>query len=63
MQETQAQSLGWKDPLKKEVATHSRERSFLERGAWWTSVQRVTEESDTNNNIMHKFKTCFGITQ
>ena len=23
MQETQVQSLGWEDPLKKEVATHS----------------------------------------
>ena len=23
MQETQVQSLGWKDPLEKEVATHS----------------------------------------
>ena len=35
----------------------------MERGAWWTSVHRVSKESDTNNNIMHKFKTCFGITQ
>ena len=24
MQETQAQSLGWEDPLEKEMATHSR---------------------------------------
>ena len=24
MQETQVQSLGWKDPLEKEMATHSR---------------------------------------
>jgi len=23
MQETQVQSLGWKDPLEKEIATHS----------------------------------------
>ena len=23
MQETQVQSLGWEDPLKKEIATHS----------------------------------------
>ena len=36
----------------------------VERGAWWTTVHRVTKESDTNsNNRMHKFKTCFGITQ
>ena len=36
----------------------------MERGAWWTTVHRVTKESDTNNNNrMHKFKTRFGITQ
>ena len=37
-------------------------QNSMERGAWWTSVHRVTKESDTNNT-MHKFKTCFGITQ
>ena len=33
MQETQVQSLGWKDPLEKEVATHS---SILTWGLPWT---------------------------
>ena len=33
MQETQVQSLGWKDPLEKEVATHS---SILAWGSPWT---------------------------
>ena len=29
MQETQVQSLGWKDPLEKEMATHSITLDFL----------------------------------
>ena len=35
MQETQAQSLGWDDPLKKEIAPHSSilpEKSYGQRG-------------------------------
>ena len=37
MQETQVQSLGWEDPLEKEMATHSR---IFAWGIPWT------EESD-----------------
>ena len=33
MQETWVQSLGWKDPLEKEIATHS---SILARRIPWT---------------------------
>ena len=33
MQETQVQSLGWEEPLEKEVATHS---SILEWRILWT---------------------------
>ena len=33
MQETQVQSLGWEDPLEKEVATYS---SILEWRILWT---------------------------
>jgi len=33
MQETQVQSLGWEDPLEKEMATHS---SILAWGIPWT---------------------------
>ena len=32
-QETQVQSLGWEDPLEKEIATHS---SVLARNIPWT---------------------------
>ena len=41
------QSLGWKDPLEKELVMLS---SILEnakdRGAWWVTVHGVTEEPD-----------------
>ena len=40
MQETQVQSLGWEDPLEKEMATHSNVpgKSHMDRGAWRTTV-------------------------
>ena len=41
-QETGVRSLGQKDPLEKEMAT----RSSI-RGAWWATLLRVAEESDT----------------
>ena len=37
-QETQVQSLGWEDPLEKEMATHSSILAWeipMDRGAWW----------------------------
>ena len=40
VQETWVQSLGWEDPLEKEMATHSRGclENLMDRGAWhnWT---------------------------
>ena len=46
MQETQVQSLGWEDPLEKEMATLL-QRSCLEnpmnRGAWRATAHRVTQ--------------------
>ena len=50
MQEMQVRSLGWEDPLEKEMATHS---SILvlripkDRRAWWTTVHGVTESDRT----------------
>ena len=42
MRETQVQSLGWKDPLEKEMAMHSIQYSCLEnpmdRGDWQATV-------------------------
>ena len=50
IQETWVQSLGWEDPLKKGMETHS-QYSCLEnpmnRGAWWVAVmgsQRVRHD-------------------
>ena len=43
MQEMQVQSLGQKDPLEEETATHSGLENNMDRGAWWAAVHRVTE--------------------
>ena len=37
-QETWVQSLGRKDPLEKEMATHSSIENSMNRGAWWATV-------------------------
>ena len=61
MQETRVQSLGWEDPLKKEMETHS---SVLARGkgAWWaavygvaqsrTQLKRLSSSSSIHNNFL-----------
>ena len=53
MQETHAlrvQLLGWEDPLKEEMATHSGQYYCLEnpteRGAWQATVNGVAKEVD-----------------
>ena len=47
IQETRVQSLGWEDPLEKEMATQSSMLSFvgnrMDRGAWWATVHWVTK--------------------
>ena len=46
MWEIQVQSLGWEDPLEKEVATHSSilaRENPMDRGAWWAIVQGVAK--------------------
>ena len=46
MQETWIGSLGWEDPLEKEMATHSiilAWRIPIDRGAWQTTVCGVTK--------------------
>ena len=39
MWETQVQSLGWEDPLEKEMATHSN----ILGGAWLATVHEVAK--------------------
>ena len=45
VQETWVRSLGWEDPLKKGMATHSRILAWtpMNRGAWWATVHGVTK--------------------
>ena len=48
--EMQVRSLGWKDPLEKEMTTHSSIlclENSVDREAWWAIVHGVTKESDT----------------
>jgi len=40
VQETCVRSLGWENPLEKEMATHSRILSW-KRGAWWVAINGV----------------------
>ena len=44
MQEPQILSLGWEDPLEKEMATHWSILAWknpMDRGAWWATVHGV----------------------
>ena len=46
MQETQARSLGWDDPLEQEMATHSSiiaRKKPRDRAAWQTIVHGVAK--------------------
>ena len=53
MQETWVPSLGWWDPLKEGMATHSRILAWripMDREAWWAAVRRVTMSWTQLNN-------------
>ena len=45
MQEAQVRSLGWEDPLEKEIAAHSSSclENPMDRGAWQAAVHGVAE--------------------
>ena len=51
MQEIQIRSLGWDDPLEKEMATHSSilawEIPWTEGGPWWATVHGVAKQLGT----------------
>ena len=43
MQEMWVQSLGWGDPLEKEMATYSRRKWQPDRGAWQATFQELAK--------------------
>ena len=46
MQEPWVRSLGWEDPLKEEMATHSSILAWripMDRGAWWATVHGIAK--------------------
>ena len=43
MKETQVRFLGWEDPLKEDMATHSSIFTWKIRGAWWATGHRVAK--------------------
>ena len=50
IQEAQIRSLGWKDPLEKEMDTHSSVLAWripMDRGAWKAAAHGGHKESDT----------------
>ena len=55
-QETCIQSLGWEDPLEKEMVTHSRiiaSENPMNRGAWRVTVHEVSESDVTEQLRIH----------
>ena len=61
MWETRVPSLGWEDPLEKEMATHSSILSWripTDRGAWGATVHRVAKSwTRLGNFIMLNLET------
>ena len=59
MQETQVQSLGWEDPVEKEMATtplYSCLENCMDRGAWWAAVQWGHKELDMTDGLKLKVR-------
>ena len=55
-QETCIQSLGWEDPLEKEMVTHSSiiaSENPMNRGAWRVTVHEVSESDVTEQLRIH----------
>ena len=66
MQETWDRSLGWEDPWKKEIATHSRFLAWeisMDRGAWRSMVHGVaksqTRLSDSSTTTASAHLGCW----
>ena len=64
MQETWVRSLGWEDPLKKGMATHSSILAWripMDRGALWAADHGVTKNRTQlcDNHIVARWTTVF----
>ena len=62
VQETRVRSLGWEDPLEKDMATHSRHSCLenpMERGAWGAMVHGVAR---VRHDLATKITTTLGFT-
>ena len=58
-QEMQGRSLGQKDPLEKEMATHSNIlawKNATDREAWWAYSPWGRKESDTTEQACRQYK-------
>ena len=56
MRETWVRSLGWEDPLEKEMATHSSILAWripLEGGAWWATIHGVAKSRTRLSDFTH----------
>ena len=54
MQETRVPSLGWEDPLEKEMATHFSSLTWripMDRRAWQATVHGVKKELDKTKQL------------
>ena len=52
--QTRVRSLGWEDPLKEGMATHSSILAWrIPRGAWWATVHRVTKSRTQLSDWAH----------
>ena len=64
MQETWVPSLGWEDPLEKEMATHT-PYSCLENpmdgGAWWATVHGVTKSQTRLRDFTFTFRSSVAL--
>ena len=61
MWETWVRSLGWEDPLEKEMATHSSILAWripMDRGAWWATVHGVTKSWTQLSTAQHDVWKC-----
>ena len=60
MQETLVWSLGWEDPLEKDMANRSSilAKSPVDRGAWWATAHGVTE-SDRAERLTRSLSYLF----